>query len=199
MNSPGTRSPRQLFKVAFLVLSFAGVASATPVTWTVSGLTFNDGGSVTGSFVFDADASPRFDPVANPTTLATTAGTSLPGYNYSNPLDYYSYGSEANAIEIYENVGSDGNGGEFVVELEISTGQALTDAGGKLLIGTDVEELEDYLAGGGTQFEGIRTDPNQAYLISGSAIPEPGTVWLLAGSLLGLIGCAGIRARLLHR
>jgi hypothetical protein len=43
----------QMF-VGVLVLC-AGTANAVPVTWTLSGVTFTDGGTATGSFVYDAD------------------------------------------------------------------------------------------------------------------------------------------------
>lgn len=43
-------------RLAFLVLLLASVgAHAVPVQWTVQGAAFDDGGTLTGSFVWDAD------------------------------------------------------------------------------------------------------------------------------------------------
>ncbi len=38
-------------------LSWAGAVQALPLKWTLNGVTFDDGGIATGSFVFDADAN----------------------------------------------------------------------------------------------------------------------------------------------
>src|SRR5262245_61418058 len=40
--------------VAVLVLALAGAASALPVTWTLQGITLDDGSTASGSFVADA-------------------------------------------------------------------------------------------------------------------------------------------------
>jgi hypothetical protein len=43
-------------RLAFLILLFASAAAhAVPVTWTVQGAMFDDGGTLTGSFVWDSD------------------------------------------------------------------------------------------------------------------------------------------------
>lgn len=49
----GAAAPLILVVVASLGL--AAPAGAVPVTWTLQGVTFNDGGTATGSFVYDAD------------------------------------------------------------------------------------------------------------------------------------------------
>jgi hypothetical protein len=36
------------------IFAFAGSLAATPLVWTLSGVTFNDGGLASGSFVYDA-------------------------------------------------------------------------------------------------------------------------------------------------
>jgi hypothetical protein len=55
-----------------------GTAYASPVTWYLSGVTFDDGGTATGSFVYDANATPAYSSI----NITTTAGTVLPGANY---------------------------------------------------------------------------------------------------------------------
>jgi hypothetical protein len=42
---------------ASLIFLSAGVISARPVTWTFSGVTLSDGGTMSGSFVYDADTN----------------------------------------------------------------------------------------------------------------------------------------------
>ena len=49
---------RHMIAVAGLALGMAVAgtpAMAVPVTWDLSGVTFNDGGTASGSFVFNAD------------------------------------------------------------------------------------------------------------------------------------------------
>ena len=55
-------------------------ASALPITWTVSDVVFDDGGTLNGIFVYDADANVYTD-----INLTTTAGTTLPGDVYGDP------------------------------------------------------------------------------------------------------------------
>ncbi|MGE0822280.1 MAG: RHS repeat-associated core domain-containing protein [Candidatus Binatia bacterium] len=48
------RLPAQVLTVIFALL-FCTIASAAPVTWTLSGVQFGDGGMASGSFTYDAD------------------------------------------------------------------------------------------------------------------------------------------------
>lgn len=52
------------------VLAFSATANAVPMQWTVSETTFDDGGTVTGSFVYDADTN-----IYSNIRLKTTTGT----------------------------------------------------------------------------------------------------------------------------
>ena len=65
------------FSVAAICSGFAIAASATPLVWTLSGVTFDDGGTASGSFVYDADTS-QFSAVE----LTTTTGSVLPGATF---------------------------------------------------------------------------------------------------------------------
>ena len=70
---------------AFLVLlGCPGVVQAVPVLWTLSDVTFDDGGTASGSFVFDADTV-AFSAINVVTTdgavlLGTTYGFAHPGF-----------------------------------------------------------------------------------------------------------------------
>jgi hypothetical protein len=46
--------------VVIVLLSFSTHAGAIPVNWTLSDVTFDDGGTATGSFTFDAAAPSGF-------------------------------------------------------------------------------------------------------------------------------------------
>jgi hypothetical protein len=61
---------------AFLLLGF-GSAQAIPVIWTLEGVLFEDGGTASGSFVYDADTSTFSD-----TYIVTTSGSMFPGEAY---------------------------------------------------------------------------------------------------------------------
>lgn len=67
----------RLFSAYVLCAGFATAASATPLIWTLNGLAFDDGGTASGSFVYDADSN-HFSAV----NLTTTAGSNLPGATF---------------------------------------------------------------------------------------------------------------------
>jgi len=56
--------------VALSFLAFIAIAQAAPLQWTLTDVTFDDGGTATGSFVYDADSN-TYSNIA----LKTTAGT----------------------------------------------------------------------------------------------------------------------------
>ena len=69
---------------AVLVLGFAAgftPAKAVPVTWTLQDWTFNDGGSASGSFVYDADTNTFSDMF-----IATTNGSERTGAIYGETI-----------------------------------------------------------------------------------------------------------------
>jgi hypothetical protein len=70
-----------------LLLNIA--ATAEPLTWYLSGVVFNDGGSASGGFTFDPDAGTPCSTGASPcglysnVVIQTTAGATLPGATYT--------------------------------------------------------------------------------------------------------------------
>ena len=52
---------------------------AIPLTWTLHNVTFNDGGTASGTYVYDADTNT----VSN-INIVTTAGSAMPGATYTN-------------------------------------------------------------------------------------------------------------------
>ncbi len=64
--------------IAILLLAaLAGIASATPVTWTLSGVAFSGGGTASGSFVYDADTN-----TYSSVNITTTTGGTRSGATY---------------------------------------------------------------------------------------------------------------------
>jgi hypothetical protein len=59
-----------------LVLLTAQTASAVPIQWTLDGVTFIDGGTASGSFVFDADLS-IYSSINTSTTAGSTCSPAL--------------------------------------------------------------------------------------------------------------------------
>lgn len=41
--------------ILYLIATLPGLAQAAPVTWTLEGVTFDDGTALTGTFIFDAE------------------------------------------------------------------------------------------------------------------------------------------------
>jgi hypothetical protein len=63
--------------VLLVLLCVPSVASADGITWTLSGVTFDDGGTATGSFVFDATTATVIS------AAIVTAGGTHPGNTYT--------------------------------------------------------------------------------------------------------------------
>jgi hypothetical protein len=166
-----------LFGVALGVgLSFSLIApaNAVPVTWDLTGVTFNDGGAASGSFVFDASTD----------TYSSWNITTSPGSLVTNSFDYTNVNSALQSAfsgptSLF--VETSGN----VDRLLLVFVSALTDSGGVVSLRT---------SGGG--FE-IQLGGDQSRTISGgsvdsvvSATPLPAALPLFATGLgaLGLLG-----------
>jgi PEP-CTERM motif len=64
--------------VLLILLCAPSIASADAITWDLSGVTFDDGGAASGSFVYDADTN-TFSVI----NITTTAGSMFPGATYT--------------------------------------------------------------------------------------------------------------------
>jgi hypothetical protein len=64
--------------LALLPVLLVGTAFADPVVWTLNGVTFEDGTTATGSFVFDADANSVID-----WNVSVQAGGFFTDYSYT--------------------------------------------------------------------------------------------------------------------
>jgi hypothetical protein len=176
---------------AALLAAPALPALAVPVTWTLTGVTFDDGASASGWFVFDADAY---------------SYTDMDGNVYTGVIsDYHiSTGDGGLSGKLYDRA-SHGDNSEVLAHnyfkfntpsfpavdsyLQMITKAALTNAGGSVSLETDPY----------SSYECDNCSPLR--LVSGgtlvgvvSSVPEPSSyAMLLAG--LGLAGAALRRAR----
>jgi hypothetical protein len=109
---------------ALLFLILPAAALADPVTWTLNGVTFDDGGAASGSFVYDADTNTYSN--VNITTTAGTVRTS--GATYVAPST--ALPSDANAL-VAQTSGGAVSGEAF---LQLVPDFSLTNAGGTVAI-----------------------------------------------------------------
>ena len=99
-------------------------AFAFPVTWTLSGATFNDGGTATGSFVYDADTNTLSN--WSVSVAGGNTGTFPPvTYDTTTAGSYYSPGN-ATTLGVNLSIGSR--------QLRMPGTSALSDAGGTMAI-----------------------------------------------------------------
>jgi hypothetical protein len=61
-----------------ILLFVVGSAQAIPVVWTLQDVAFDDGGTATGSYVYDADSNAYSD-----INVTSTAGTAYTGESYT--------------------------------------------------------------------------------------------------------------------
>lgn len=103
---------------------FATTALAVPVTYSVSGANFTAGGSISGTFTYDADTN-----TYSAINLVTTAGGVYPGATFvaTNGAGAFSNSSNLNVVT------ASGNGAGQPV-LNLVWGASLTNAGGTVAI-----------------------------------------------------------------
>jgi hypothetical protein len=153
------------------ILSFANSASAVPLTWTLMSAVFNDGGSATGSFIFNADTN-----VYSNFGISVTGGdtTSFPPFTYSPTTSSLS-GDDNDTFLLMR---SNENPGRFLVLGFLA--EPLTDAGGVVPITTAVSGANEFNTVGPT-FSRI--------FVSGSVSAVPGPI--VGAGLPGLILASG--------
>lgn len=151
--------------LGMLLLTGAVAAQATPLTYYLTGVTFSDGTSATGSFVFDADTkkSSAFD-------IVTTPGL-LTGFEWTTAVSglYYGGGAGPNNFTLITFDGRRVFNFSFI--------DALTNAGGTDLINT------------GSTYECYNCSPFRrvnAGSVTSVAVPEPATLALLLPLLAGI-------------
>jgi len=167
-----------LLKVTILAaaLGWAGSASAMTV-WNLAGVSFDDGGTASGSFAYDA-ASNAYSNI----NLVTTAGAIFPGTGYSA----FQAGN-GNTLQV-------ANG---LSVLQLAFVNSLTALGGTVALGTNSDGRSPFegLCTGSVpcrQYSSVRNIVSGAVTTDALSLAEPGT-WVLM--LAGLTACVFLRRR----
>jgi hypothetical protein len=173
---------KSLAVLAASTLLFAAAADAAPVTWNLQNWTFDDGGTASGSFVFDASTG-RYSSVS----VLSTNGTVRTGARYvlPNPTS----AGNANFAAWVTGLFADFTGTPVIAVNWLS---ALTDAGGT--VGANLAGFHGEYACGGVSCASAETPAR--FLRSGAvttvAVPLPATLPLVG---LALTMLAALRRR----
>ena len=156
----------------FGVLFFLAAQShAAPLTWHLQGVTFADGGTASGSFVFDADSTAYSN-----INMVTTAGSSLPGATYS--ILYVAF---PNALIALQTAGAP----QGSTALQFLFASNLTNAGGTVNIHLSSNGFEGTCDASQICASNFRLVTAGA-VTAANAVPEPATAALLPAALLAL-------------
>ena len=168
--------------VMFVLLS--GMASAGPVTWSLINTTFDDGGTASGTFVFNADTNTILN-----WNLSTTSGSVFGPFQYL-PIDS-SAGVFNGVFSFWSNqTFPDCCGFLQSRYLSLSFASPLTNSGGTVALTPG-----HYGVFGGDEClncNPFRLITTGSVTAPGLGIPEPGVLYL---SLLGGLALAGLRER----
>jgi len=171
-----------------VLLSLPSIASADGATWKLSGVTFEDGGTASGSFVYDA--------VTNKYTfigVTTTTGSLLSGASYTSLSSCC--GSSNTGLTLGPNV-SDFTDTPL---LSLLFSAPLTNAGGTIqlmfgFVDTDFDSVEDFCTNSDcTAFSTRFVTGGEVVGVPSPAVPEPSAISLLIVGLMVLLGGSILR------
>ena len=185
----------RLILLVIVLAALALAASAGPLTWTLVGVTFSDGATATGSFVFDANTVTFSD-----IHIVFTPPSGSPGQTFSylcvtSQCSPWINGYNGPFLTVPSSSDLTGLPG-FWLGLPESFGsgpdQPMTDAGGTIpLSGPNAYTYEATIADS-IWSDTVQHPPDLAITGSIQAVPEPGYA-PLGGMALVLIGLTRLR------
>jgi hypothetical protein len=159
-------------------------AIAAPLTWTLQGVTFNDGGSATGDITFDASSGSVLN-----WDISISGGdvSTFPAFTYT-PATVQEVGIFAAgpgmSLQFFVDPSAPGGIPESRL-LSLTTDGLLTDSGGAVSLITQANTPDGF-------FESAECYNCTPYrlIVGGSlnAVPVPAAIWLFGSGLLGLVG-----------
>ena len=169
--------------VLLVLLSVPSIALADGITWTLSGVTFDDTGTASGSFVFDTVAK-KFNTI----DITTTLGSAFAGAEYKSLSG--AFGSSSSGMLL----GSSGSNLTNTPLLLMMFGGDLTNSGGMVSV-IDVEEgtCNDPRCRTQTLDRSIVLGTTGTLIPTPVATPEPSTFLLMGTGLVALLAGAAIR------
>jgi hypothetical protein len=161
-----------------VLLCMPSIASADGITWTLSDVTFDDGGVASGSFVYDALTN-----TYSSIDMTTTSGSAFAGTTY-NALSGL-FGSTSTGMLL----GASGDLTDTDVLLLLFSAP-LTDSGGTVVLFSVLEGTCDNTD---CSVSTLDRSTSGGELVGTVTTPEPSTLSLLAVALVALMAVAAIR------
>lgn len=188
MNRLISRSLIAVFAL-FVLFCVPSIASADGIPWVLAGVTFDDGGTASGSFVYDAVTN-----TYSAINVTTTTGATLTGATYTSLSDIA--GSSNTGFLFGPNNSSDLTGASFLMWLFDAP---LTNSGGivQVSLPPPTDSIEAICTSLDCSTFSSRSITGGEVVGTAVATPEPATFSLVGMGLVALLAGAAIRKVLL--